>query len=465
MPSESRLSIVGIGPGDPGCMTIRARRAIEDADFVVGYRTYLDLIPSLLKDKRVFPGSMRGEVERARLAVELLDEGSVALISGGDPNVYGMASIAIEIALASVDPFRIEVVPGVTALSAAACRAGVVFRESLAVVSLSDLLTPWEEIRRRIGIAASMGMPLALYNPRSSRRDWQLCEALEMLKKAGRGGERVIVARNVSRDRESIRMSTVDETLTRAGEIDMLTLLIIGGAQGHVSGGGIPIAGVGPGSVEDLTHEVVDVVSSATLVLGAEMHLGCIKDIIAGEVFTGTGSREERQVQRLEMAARELQSGGSPVITVGGDPSIFSAAGRYIDLGRPLRLLPGVSAFAAAAARAGAPISNDFLLLSGPVPPERLSALADAGFSVFLYNASAYTIKSISGWLPGSRPCAVARDVRRNGEHLEICRASEIEDLRLDGSRYTLVVSGPGSRIREGMIVASRGYERKYSVR
>lgn len=464
MPSESKLSIVGIGPGDQGSMTLRARRAIEAADFVVGYSMYLDLIPSLLKDKRVFPGRMCGEVERARLAVELLDEGSVALISSGDPNVYGMASIALEIALSSVDPSRIEVVPGVTALSAAACKAGVVFTESLAVVSLSDLLTPWEEIRRRVRLAASMGMPLALYNPRSSRRGWQLSEALEMLKDAGRSRDEVVVARNVSRNGESIRRTTVDETLRNAGEIDMLTLLIIGGVHGDVSNEEIPIAGLGPGSVENLTHDVVDKVRSATLVLGAEMHIECIKDIVKGETFVGTGSREEMQAQRFERAVCELENGGSPVITVGGDPSIFSAAGRYICMGRSLRMLPGVSAFSAAAARAGAPISNDFALLSGSAHPERLSALADAGFSVFLYNASAHTMKSISDWLPGSRPCALARDVTRRGEFVEVCRASELGDLRLDGSRYTLVVSGPGSKIRDGMIVASRGYERKYCV-
>ncbi|MGB9902734.1 SAM-dependent methyltransferase [Methanothrix sp.] len=464
MPLESRLSIVGIGPGDPGCMTLRARRAIEEADFVVGYRTYLDLIPFLLKDKKVFPGRMGGEVERARLAAELLDDGSVALISSGDPNVYGMASIAIEVALSSVDPSRIEVVPGVTAFSAAACRAGVVFGESLAVVSLSDLLTPWEEIQRRIGVAASMGMPLALYNPRSSRRDWQLPEALEMLRDAGRGEDAVVIARNVSRDGESIRRCTVDETLRHAGEIDMLTLLIAGGVHRAVAGEGVSIAGVGPGSFENLTHEVVDAVSSATLLLGAEMHMEYIMELIAGDVFTGTGSREERQIQRFERAMQELRNGGSPVITVGGDPSIFSAAGRYIAMGRSLRMLPGVSAFAAAAARAGAPVSNDFVLLSKAVPPDRLSRLADAGFSVFLYNASGDTIKNISGWLPGSRPCAVARDVTRRGEHIEICTASELSDLRLDGSRYMLIVSGPGSRMRDGMIVASRGYERKYCV-
>jgi len=446
-------------------MTLRARRAIEDADFVVGYRTYLDLVPSLLKDKKVFPGRMGGEVERARLAVELLEEGSVALISSGDPNVYGMASIAIEVALSSVDPSRVEVVPGVTAFSAAACRAGVVFRESLAVVSLSDLLTPWEEIRRRIMVAASMGMPLALYNPRSSRRDWQLGEALEMLEDAGRGGDTVVVARNVSRDGESIWRSTVDEVHRHAGEIDMLTLMIIGGIHGAVSGRGISIAGVGPGSVDNLTHEVVERVSSATLVLGAEMHLECIKEIIGGDVFTGTGSREERQVQRFERAVCELQSGGSPVITVGGDPSIFSAAGRYIDLEGPLRMLPGVSAFSAASARAGAPISNDFVLLSRSYTPERLSYITDAGFTVFLYNASGDVIRSISDWLPGSRPCAVARDVTRREEFLQVCSASELWDLRLDGSRYTLIISGPGSRIRDGMIVATRGYERKYCVR
>ena len=112
-----------------------------------------------------------------RAAIDLLGQGSVALVSSGDPNVYGMAGLGLEMA---AQPAEVEIVPGVTSFTAAACRAGLAFRECVAVISLSDLLTPWQEIEGRLRLAAEWEMPVALYNPRSKRRDWQLIRALDI---------------------------------------------------------------------------------------------------------------------------------------------------------------------------------------------------------------------------------------------------------------------------------------------
>jgi len=177
MHPEGRLSIVGIGPGEASLRTLAAVDAIRGADYVVGYRPYLKLIEDLLPGKEVYSSGMRGEVDRVRAALDLLDRGSVALVSSGDANVYGMAGLGLEMA---EHPAEVEVVPGVTSFTAAACRAGLLFRECVAVISLSDLLTPWEGIEGRLRQAADHGMPVALYNPQSKRRDWQLLRALDI---------------------------------------------------------------------------------------------------------------------------------------------------------------------------------------------------------------------------------------------------------------------------------------------
>ena len=175
------------------CAPVPPKRPSCQADFVVGYRPYLELIRDLLPGKKVFSSSMGKEVDRVRAAVDLLEEGSVALVSSGDPNVYGMAGLGLEMA---PQPGRVEIVPGVTSFTAAACRAGLAFRECVAVISLSDLLTPWQDIEGRLRLAAESEMPVALYNPRSKRRDWQLIRALDICGPEGcPGGQETSAAR------------------------------------------------------------------------------------------------------------------------------------------------------------------------------------------------------------------------------------------------------------------------------
>ena len=219
---------------------------------MVGYRPYLDLISDLLPGKKVFSSSMGKEVDRVRAAIDLLDQGSVALVSSGDPNVYGMAGLGLEMA---AQPNEVEIVPGVTSFTAAACRAGLAFRECLAVISLSDLLTPWQEIEGRLRLAADWEMPVALYNPRSKRRDWQLIRALDIS-----GQRNVLVAKDIGRDGEELFWTDsarlIESELLRE-KIDMTTLVIISGRgafQGEASReAGVNLVGIGPGDPGNLT--------------------------------------------------------------------------------------------------------------------------------------------------------------------------------------------------------------------
>ena len=511
MPSESRLYIVGIGPGGRGLLTRKAEKALLEARSVVGYGPYLDLVKDLLPGKVVRSTGMGREVERVREAVDLLAEGDVALISSGDPNVYGMAGLGLEVASGRVELERVEVVPGITSFSAAASRAGITFREAVAVISLSDLLTPWERIEDRARAASELGMPMAIYNPRSRRRTWQLERLLDIVTGGGEGDRHLLVAKNVSRPGEALWWTTAREVLEREDlreEIDMFTLLIIGGegmaegwrwggrnekgdgrggeGMGKAEGGrgvegiaaGGPIAeakirlvGVGPGDPRHLTLEAEGLIRGSDLLLGAERHLASVGALPGGLgarslSISPEGKFEERIGARLAAAEEAAGRGETASILFGGDPGTFSSAWR--GLSRPgIRVSPGVGAFAAAAARVGAPLVNDFALLSGldGEAPEKAQRLLEAGFAVVFYNQSSGGLKAIAeaaSSLDPERPFALVQDATRPDEKIAIGRASDLARPKFDGRRCTLILPGPTADIREGRIIARRGYERKY---
>lgn len=467
----NRLAIVGIGPGARDLRTLRAEEAIRASDFVVGYRPYLDLIRDLLPGKEVVSSSMGKEVDRARAAVELLDEGSVALVSSGDPNVYGMAGLGLELA---PEPGIVEIVPGVTSFTAAACHAALTFRESVAVISLSDLLTPWQEIEMRLRSAAEYGMPVALYNPRSKRRDRQLISALEIL------GERdALVARNISRESEEIFWTTsgrlLDDEALRE-RIDMTTLLILSGrgafrGELHVRGDpartGCPacpnVVGIGPGERMHLTCEAERLLRESDKIFGAERYLNEIGDLSPGEKVTHPGPWTERMAARFREAKAVVEGGGRTAILTGGDPSVFSSAWRVHELAQgvcPVRCAPGVSAFSSVAARAGAPLVNDFALLSKP--NDSVGLLTKSGFSLVIYNVEGVEIPSLLRELDPERPCVLARDVTRAGEEVMVLKAGDLLEAKPSGFRFTLLIASAHSQIKEGKIITRRGYESKY---
>ena len=462
--SANRLSIVGIGPGDASLRTRAAVDAIKGADHVVGYRPYLKLIEDLLPGKEVYSSGMGKETDRVRAALDLADRGSVALVSSGDANVYGMAGLGLEMA---EHPAEVQVVPGVTSFTAAACRAGLLFRECVAVISLSDLLTPWEDIEGRLRQAADFGMPVALYNPKSRKRDWQLLRALNIYENRD-----VLVAKEVGRDGERLFWTTAPalmESVSLREEVDMTTLLILPGRgtyRGDVAReAAINLVGTGPGERANLTAQAQAILSSSEKILGAERYLDLVGNY-PGEKVTHTGPCPERSYARFQEAEQLARSGKKSSILTGGDPSIFSAAWRIMDLARnrlPVHLSPGVSAFSSVAARAGAPLSGDFALLSRPDDPATPSLLAAAGFGVVIYNVKGHEVQALLQDLEPERAVALARDVARNGEEMIIMKAEELMQTRPSGFRFTLLVSCPKAEIREGRIIARRGYDTKYS--
>jgi adenosylcobyric acid synthase len=244
----SRLFIVGIGPGDLKHMTYEAREAIEFAEVVVGYTTYLKLIEPLLHEKEIFSSGMTKEVERCREALRLAAEGrTVALVSSGDAGIYGMAGLVLELVGAGsrvwtkqkggqagppLQDVDIIIIPGVSALQSAAAVLGAPLMHDFAVISLSDLLTSWDMIEKRLSAAATADFVVALYNPRSKGRVLQIERAREIMLTARSPQTPVGIVRNACRaGEEKIITTLADMPIDR---IDMFSLVIIGNSATFV---------------------------------------------------------------------------------------------------------------------------------------------------------------------------------------------------------------------------------------
>ncbi|WP_224959963.1 cobyric acid synthase [Geomonas subterranea] len=229
----SKLYVVGIGPGGLNHMTFEARQAIEDADVIVGYQAYLDFIEPLLAGKVLYSSGMMREVERCSQALTIAASGkTVALVSSGDAGIYGMAGLALELADEPDAPYgdvEVVVVPGVSAVQAAASVLGAPLMHDFAVISLSDLLTPLEKIRKRLKAAAEADFVVALYNPRSKGRTTQIEEAAAILTAARGPQVPVGIVRNACRDGEERIITTLGEMLNHP--IDMFSLVIVGNAS------------------------------------------------------------------------------------------------------------------------------------------------------------------------------------------------------------------------------------------
>ncbi len=207
--------------------TRRAERAIEESQVIAGYSRYLELIADLTKGKKLVSSGMRQESERCRKALELARSGeTVALVSSGDPGIYGMAGLALELAAAEGSFVSIEVIPGLTASSAAAARLGAPLMLDYAVISLSDLLVPWETIRMRLEAVAAADLVTVLYNPRSKKRVKQLEEAVALFARHRLGTTPVGIGTAVGTEEEQIVLTNLAQVLEK--EIGMRSLVIIG---------------------------------------------------------------------------------------------------------------------------------------------------------------------------------------------------------------------------------------------
>jgi len=230
------LSVVGTGPGDLDYLIPAARKALEQADVIVGYRTYLDLIAEVIDDKKVVSSSMMQEVDRVKQAFDLAETGKhVALVSGGDPGIYAMAGLVYEIAELREIKTEIRVVAGIAALNSCAERLGAPLMHDFAAISLSDLLTPWELIEKRVRAAVDADFVLVIYNPKSKKRDWQLGKVFEMVLNKRPGSTPVGMVRGATRENEEVSVATLDDFDT-AG-VDMQTTVIIGNSTTFISNG------------------------------------------------------------------------------------------------------------------------------------------------------------------------------------------------------------------------------------
>lgn len=227
--SGGSLVIVGLGPGNPQQLTPQAYEALAAATDLVGYAPYVRRVQAGPEVVRHISDN-REEIPRARHALELAMSGChVAVVSGGDAGVFGMASAVFEAVETGLPEWRtldIRVVPGVSAVLAAAARLGAPLGGDFCVISLSDNLKPWSVVLERLRLAAQAGFVIALYNPRSHARPWQLGAAFEHLRQSMRGDEPVAFARAVGRADEAIRLSTIAQA--DAEWADMSTLVLIG---------------------------------------------------------------------------------------------------------------------------------------------------------------------------------------------------------------------------------------------
>jgi precorrin-3B C17-methyltransferase len=226
---NGRLFVVGLGPGDPDWLTPEAARALGEATDLVGYAPYLDRVPLRAGQIR-HASNNRVEIERARHALMLAGSGRVvAIVSGGDPGIFAMAAAIFEAVDNGDEAWRdlpIEVLPGISAMQAAAARAGAPLGHDFCAISLSDNLKPWSLIEKRLRAAAEADFVIALYNPASKARPDRIGDAFALLMQHKSGATPVILARAVGRGKETIEIVTLAEV--DASRVDMATLVLIG---------------------------------------------------------------------------------------------------------------------------------------------------------------------------------------------------------------------------------------------
>ncbi len=229
------LFVVGLGPGTPDCLTPQGRAALESAQVLCGYTTYLELIQGDFPGKEILTTPMTRELERCRMALESSAAGkTTAMVCSGDAGVYGMAGPILELA-GEYPEVDIQVIPGITAATAGAAVLGAPLMHDFAVISLSDLLTPWETIEKRLDLAAQADLILCLYNPTSRRRKDHLRRACEIVLR--HQGPQTVCGwvRCIGREGQESRVLTLEEL--KDEELDMFTTVFIGSSATENLGG------------------------------------------------------------------------------------------------------------------------------------------------------------------------------------------------------------------------------------
>lgn len=228
------LYVVGLGPGGQQQMTFEVIDVLKSCDVIVGYTTYIRLIKELIGEKEVVATGMKQEVERCQTAISLAKQGKdVAVVSSGDAGVYGMAGLILELLAKEAATIPVKIIPGITASIGGAALLGAPLMNDFCHISLSDLMTPWEMIEKRLHAAAAADFVICLYNPRSKGRPDHLKRALTIISDYKEQDTVVGIAKDVGRKKEQAiitTLATLDETL-----VDMTTVVIIGNKETYTA--------------------------------------------------------------------------------------------------------------------------------------------------------------------------------------------------------------------------------------
>ena len=231
----AHITVVGMGPGDESMMTGQALAALDDADVIIGYTVYLDLLGDRYRDKVFLSTPMKQEVERCRMCFDQARLGkNVAMICSGDAGIYGMASLMLELAEEYGMLDDIEIIPGITAASSGASELGAPLNHDFCVISLSDLLTPWELIEKRLRAAAMGDFAIAIYNPSSHKRRDYLRKACNILLETVSPDRPCGYVRNIGREGTQHYVCTLEEL--RDTSVDMFTTVFIGNSRSRIIG-------------------------------------------------------------------------------------------------------------------------------------------------------------------------------------------------------------------------------------
>ena len=227
-----KLTVVGMGPGEYESMTLRAVKALNTCDVIVGYTVYVDLAKPYFPDKEFLTTPMKREIERCEMAFAEAEKGrSVVMICSGDAGIYGMAGPILELGEKHPE-VEIEVIPGITAALSGGAVLGAPLMHDFAVISLSDLLTPWEKIEKRLDLASQADFVICLYNPSSFKRHDYLQKACDIMLKNQRADVPAGIVRNIGREGEEYEIMTLAEL--RDAQVDMFSTVIIGNSQTEV---------------------------------------------------------------------------------------------------------------------------------------------------------------------------------------------------------------------------------------
>ena len=230
----AKLYVIGIGPGGRENMTYKAVETIKMCDAIVGYTPYIDYLEELAEGKELFSTGMKGEIVRCEKAIEMVKEGkNTAIISTGDAGLYGMAGPILELA----EDIEVEIIPGVTAAFSAASELGSPIMHDYASISLSDLLTPWEVIEKRLDRAADADFVITIYNPKSKGRAEHLSRAIEIISAYRKSDTPVGIVKNSGRPGTEIILTTLSEIDYE--KVDMMCVLIIGNSNTYIKNGKI----------------------------------------------------------------------------------------------------------------------------------------------------------------------------------------------------------------------------------